>query len=505
MPPGDRPEYSICEIFRRDRAVGIGFAISQAHVVTCAHVVNSALGRADKRDPAQPGHDTVVRLRFAIGSTPNDDGYRAASVAGWLPAEAGTFDVDDVAVLELAEPVPAHVPVLRPTRYRPLMPVQMWGPQPGRSDGGHVKGELLGEVRGGRIQVRVDGGPFRIRPGFSGGPVWEPGSGDAAGVLSAYGAEDDATDAYLLGVDRITAAWPGWPPAELDGGSERVSRRGRTAISVVGTPPRDLATVTSPQVEAEGGPHSSMTGAVSIVARAGSIGNLVMGRSFGRRSALVLILAAVLVLGAGAGVLMLAEHHAGQPEDRPVSRSPLAAVVMIQPVPCRSGWVVPDHGQHMIPDVPGQQPAGAVLSSGGSVIITVQGVAGRTVVLQSMTVVVVHRAPSMAGIYLPAGCQEELVPREYKLNLDSPAPRVVPQPGNISFPYTITNDDPEQFVITPDAASGDVEWFLYLTWTSGASEGRLVLDDSGRPFRTTATTAARQFCVDLAGKWTSAC
>lgn len=480
MPPGDRPEYSICEIFRGDRAVGLGFAISQAHVVTCAHVVNSALGRPDKRDPARPGDATVIRLRFVIGSTPGDEGYRAASVAGWLPAEAGTFDLDDVAVLELAETAPAHVRVPRPARYRPLMPVQMWGPQPGRPDGGHVKGELLGEVRGGRIQVRVNGGPFRVRPGFSGGPVWEPGSGDAAGVLSAYGAEDDATDAYLLGADRITAAWPGWPPC-------------------------NSGTLASPQAEAEGGSHSSVAGTVRDMVRAGSIGNLVIGRSFGRRNALVLILAAVLVLGAGVGLFMLVQHHAGQPEDRAVSQAPLAAVVMIQPVPCRSGWVVPDRGQHMIPDVQGQQPAGAVMSSGGSVIVTVQGVAGRTVVLQSMTVVVVRRAPSMAGIYLPAGCQEELVPRKYELNLDSPTPRVVPQPGNIGFPYTITNDDPEQFVITPDVASGDVEWSLYLTWTSGASEGRLVLDDSGRPFRTTATAAARQFCVDLAGAWTSAC
>jgi Trypsin-like peptidase domain len=501
MPPADRPEYSICEIFRGDRAVGLGFAISRAHVVTCAHVVNSALGRSDKRDPARPGDALAVRLRFAIGSTPGDDGYRAASVAGWLPAGAGTFDADDVAVLELAEPAPAHVRVLHPARYRPLMAVQMWGPQPGRPGGGHVKGELLGEVRDGRIQVRVNGGPFRVRPGFSGGPVWEPGSGGAAGVLSAYGAEDDATDAYLLGTDRIAAAWPGWPQGEPDGGSEPVSRRGRTPMPTAGTPPRDSAMVTGPQ----GGLRRSMAGAVRNAVRAGHVGSLVTGRSFGRRGALVLILAAVLILGAGTGVLLLVQHRAGQAGDQAVSRVPLAAVVITQPVPCRSGWVVPDHGQHMFPDVPGQQPAGAVLSSGSSVIVTVQGVAGRTVVLQSMTVVVAHRAPSMAGIYLPAGCQEELVPRKYELNLDSPAPRVVPEPGNTGFPYTITNDDPEQFIITPDVASGDVEWFLYLTWTSGASEGRLVLNDSGRPFRTTATTAARQFCLDFAGEWTSAC
>lgn len=221
MPPGDRPEYCICEVLRGGRAVGLGFAVGQAHVVTCAHVVNSALARPARRDPARPGREEVIRVRFAIGTASGDDGYRTASVAGWLPAEAGTFDMDDVAVLELAEPVPAHVRVLRPVRYRPLMPVQMWGPQPGRPGGGHVRGELLGEVRGGRVQISVSGGPFRVRPGFSGGPVWEPGSGDVAGVLSACGAEGDATDAYLLGADRITVAWPDWLPTGQGGGPGR--------------------------------------------------------------------------------------------------------------------------------------------------------------------------------------------------------------------------------------------------------------------------------------------
>lgn len=206
----DHPEHSICEIFCGDRVVGLGFAVGRAHVATCAHVVNSALGRADKRDPAWPGNTELVSLRFAIGAADSGDERLKASVVGWLPASARTFDADDVAVLRLDEPAPAHVRTLRPARYRPSMPVQMWGPQPGRPDGGHVKGEVRGKVRSGRFHISVEGGPFRVRPGFSGAPVWEPGSGEAVGVLSACGAEDDATDAYLLEADRVTAVWPGW-------------------------------------------------------------------------------------------------------------------------------------------------------------------------------------------------------------------------------------------------------------------------------------------------------
>jgi hypothetical protein len=206
----DHPEHSICEILYRDRVIGLGFAIDQGHVATCAHVVNSALGRKDKRDPARPGNAEMICLRFAIGSADGDGGCRKASIVGWLPVGARTFDADDIAVLRLDEPAPADVRALRPARYRPLMPVQMWGPQPGRPDGGHVKGEVRGKVRSGRFQLGVEGGQFRVRPGFSGGPVWEPGTGKAVGVLSACGAEDDATDAYLLEADRVAAVWPGW-------------------------------------------------------------------------------------------------------------------------------------------------------------------------------------------------------------------------------------------------------------------------------------------------------
>jgi hypothetical protein len=195
-------------------------------VATCAHVINSALGRSDKRDPARPGDSEVIRLRFAIGATLGDDECHQASIVGWLPAEAGTFDFNDIAVLELADSAPAHVRVLRPVRYRPLMLVQMWGPQPRQPNGSHIEGKLLGEVRDGRIQINVEGGgPFRVRPGFSGGPVWDPKSGDAAGVLTACGAEDDATDAYLLGEDRIRAAWPNWPPDREPAAEEKSPTR----------------------------------------------------------------------------------------------------------------------------------------------------------------------------------------------------------------------------------------------------------------------------------------
>ncbi|WP_237774129.1 hypothetical protein [Actinosynnema sp. ALI-1.44] len=77
------------------------------------------------------------------------------------------------------------------------------------------------------------------------------------------------------------------------------------------------------------------------------------------------------------------------------------------------------------------------------------------------------------------------------------------KPGTVSFPYKVNEDEVEQLVITPETEQGDIEWRLRLNWTSGADVGELVVDDSGRPFRTTSAIAARTSCFNSAAKvWT---
>ncbi|MCL2586481.1 MAG: serine protease [Streptosporangiales bacterium] len=270
MTSDNRPaESSICEIFRGHQAVGLGFAIAPARVVTCAHVVNAALGRPDIRDPLQPGERERVLVRFGIAEDVRRDRYLDASVGGWLPAEDGAFDMDDVAILDLAQSAPGHVRPLRLVPHQPSMRVQMWGPQPARPDGGHVRGELLGRVRGGRVQISVNGhGPFKVRPGFSGGPVWEPGTGDAVGVLAACGTEENATDAYLLRTDQIEAAKSSWqaPPAtQVDQPRHRAPRRtapvSKARITILAAGLAVVVAALSAAVLLPGSDHPAATGA----------------------------------------------------------------------------------------------------------------------------------------------------------------------------------------------------------------------------------------------------
>jgi len=127
-----RPERAIARLMRDGRPVGLAFPVDERHLVTCAHVVNAALGR-----PA----------------------LSQCTVAGWLP-ERSDFDRNDVAILRLSVELPEGAGPLVLAGGDPTGEVQMWGPSADRSTPGHVTGRLMGEVEDGRWQVdqRLQGG-----------------------------------------------------------------------------------------------------------------------------------------------------------------------------------------------------------------------------------------------------------------------------------------------------------------------------------------------------------
>jgi hypothetical protein len=253
-----------------------------------------------------------------------------------------------------------------------------------------------------------------------------------------------------------------------------------------------------------------MSGDVQNVVQTGSVENIIIGASHGKRG--VMALAVVAVVLAVAVVLIVASSRGGT--DRSDSEAatggrpaepPVAAVTSYNAIDCRSGWVMPDRGDDPIP-FNSVKPSDGVLGSGGQVTVTVQGSTGRSVVLQSMTVDVVRRSPAVPGVYLVNGCQGEVPPRKSVLDLDKKTPRIAPEPDSVPFPYKVNDVEPEQFVITPEITNGAVEWRLRLHWTSGPTTGELVLDNDGKPFHTTATTAARTFCLDYKNStWRPSC
>ncbi|MGH4026034.1 MAG: trypsin-like peptidase domain-containing protein, partial [Pseudonocardiaceae bacterium] len=190
------------------KTVGVGLLVGPRHVLTCAHVVNLALGR-DQRAQDQPTGE--VTLEPATGDGPP----LRARVQRWLPPPRTGAAGDDIAGLELtggATPTgitPARLAVNPPT---PGQVVDVFGyPQdPKRPDGGWVEATVRGPVGGGHLQVdSTTETALRIQPGFSGSPVRDRGTGRVVGLLAAAPlARSGERDSYAITAARLRLAWP---------------------------------------------------------------------------------------------------------------------------------------------------------------------------------------------------------------------------------------------------------------------------------------------------------
>ncbi|GLZ78038.1 hypothetical protein Afil01_28450 [Actinorhabdospora filicis] len=181
MRDGIGPEHAVAHVLGPGaRPVGLAFAAAGGRVMTCAHVVNTALGRP-RRAPDEP--DLRVALLFPLSA---DDAPRSARVLHW--PEGPEWDAGrDLAVLALDEPIPGDVPelMLAPYVRHADIPVQLVG-SAATSGMRHVRGHLVGSVAAHRWQINQENGePYRAEPGFSGGPVWDRNTGVVLGVLRA--------------------------------------------------------------------------------------------------------------------------------------------------------------------------------------------------------------------------------------------------------------------------------------------------------------------------------
>ncbi|MEU7906852.1 peptide deformylase [Actinoplanes sp. NPDC049118] len=181
--------------------VGLGFLVADRLLLTCAHVVNAALGR-ELRSLDRPSSGASVYLRFPFIGAANEQTERRSVLADWLPV-ADAFDQTDVALLHLAEHVEADP--LRLVEFHERVEVQMMGPAPNRAHDGYASGVVMGSTDKARLQVDEQvRGVFRARPGFSGGPAWRPGTRDVVGMLQSVGRGDSAVDVYVINSSILT-------------------------------------------------------------------------------------------------------------------------------------------------------------------------------------------------------------------------------------------------------------------------------------------------------------
>jgi energy-coupling factor transporter ATP-binding protein EcfA2 len=185
--PLDSSVVQICTDKGDDK--GLGFLVSEKHVLTCAHVVAKALGLPDNTSEKPNGE---VYLNFPFLKS-ND--LLTARISEWhpiCPDEGG-----DVAELELESTPPG-------ARAMPLLKTDnLWGHEiraygfPKKKHGGIYASSILRDVQAtGWLQMDI--GPlstYPVQPGFSGTPVWDMKLKGIVGMVAVVDTIESIDDA----------------------------------------------------------------------------------------------------------------------------------------------------------------------------------------------------------------------------------------------------------------------------------------------------------------------
>ncbi|WP_431883615.1 trypsin-like peptidase domain-containing protein [Micromonospora gifhornensis] len=184
-------------------ACGLGLLVTGRQVVTCAHVVNLALGLPHEATD-QPG--TPVQLDFPFIAP----GQRyTAEVVAWQPSYPDGSG--DIAGLRLHVDPPEGVKPCPPANVDNLQGhgYQVFGFTPAHPTGVWVKGEIRGPDVSGYVQLGGDptGGP-RLAPGFSGAPVWDEELQAVVGIAGRATIGRTPSGGYCLPTRLLVRAWP---------------------------------------------------------------------------------------------------------------------------------------------------------------------------------------------------------------------------------------------------------------------------------------------------------
>jgi hypothetical protein len=182
---------------------GSAFLISPRHVMTCAHVVNVAIGRAwSIAERPKPGVTLEVEFPFGRRGT-----GMTATVAEWRPPGDGI--ATDIAVLELEREVQE-----RPYCTIAGMPRRgqaFWtkGFPAGQDGGMDASGELGTPIEHGRLLAHGSALPgFFIEGGFSGSPLLDEASNAVIGMAAAAARDETKRTAFIIPADQLERAWP---------------------------------------------------------------------------------------------------------------------------------------------------------------------------------------------------------------------------------------------------------------------------------------------------------
>ncbi|HBE16585.1 MAG TPA: hypothetical protein DDW51_02950 [Cyanobacteria bacterium UBA11367] len=203
-------ESSVVQIFNSsNKIVGTGFLVSEQHILTCAHVVQTALSleqisKIQKGDKLQVGFP-----RVAPGKTYN------TQVIFWQYDRSSTnlppADKQDIAVLELENIAPNGVkPVkLATTEDWWEHSFRVFGFPGGVPNGRWARGELLSILGDRSVQIEsINNQGYPIVEGFSGAPIWDDTLKSVVGMVIQRDKNPNTKAAFIIPTSSLVEAYP---------------------------------------------------------------------------------------------------------------------------------------------------------------------------------------------------------------------------------------------------------------------------------------------------------
>ena len=203
-------EWSL-RIHGNGKIVGAGILFPDGHVLTCAHVVNAALGRLSE-DQLFPRDEIEVQLPGLSSGSADVPSVQARVIdGGWHPVEPG--DCGDIAVLRLisSPPAEARPPQLSGGEYAERgRSVHVWG-FPAKVDNGiEAQAFLAGRSpvnRCRQLEARAVTGR-RIEKGFSGAGVIDDATGAILGMVVLSDKDRQAGASFMLPMEAVIDRLP---------------------------------------------------------------------------------------------------------------------------------------------------------------------------------------------------------------------------------------------------------------------------------------------------------
>ncbi|MFF7635361.1 ATP-binding protein [Kitasatospora sp. NPDC008050] len=191
--------------------------VGASQIVTCAHVINAALGR-EKAATDRPADSVRIQIEFPLVGDSDGAPLRSCRLQAWDPPPRVGSTGRDVAGLVLvgSDNLPNGAGPARLFDHGMLRDVRASafgypGNPPGRVHGGWSRCVLRGAIGGGLIQLDTElDAALRTQPGYSGSPVVITDElGDAViGMVSIASRDGTAGDAYAVPSVQLGAAWP---------------------------------------------------------------------------------------------------------------------------------------------------------------------------------------------------------------------------------------------------------------------------------------------------------